>query len=128
MRSWQKVFREGLVPLLSDESLEVLRQVLEADDPRLLKGVTTEPRSLGCTDDWPVEGARLLGVIGWLGDGLETVGEVQEYFGRLTSDIDQRVGDPSACRWLINWFDETLREEMRSALLAGVDLALAGRR
>ena len=42
--------------------------------------------------------------------------------------IDQRFGEPTACRWFLNWFDETPREEMREQLLAEVQRALAQRR
>ena len=43
-------------------------------------------------------------------------------------EIDQRFGEPTACRWFLNWFDETPREEMREQLLAEVQRALAQRR
>ena len=42
-------------------------------------------------------------------------------------EIDQRLGEPAACHWFLNWFDETSREEMRDQLLAEVQHALAQR-
>jgi hypothetical protein len=113
--------------LLSTESLEVLRRGLRDDDPRLVQGATTTPPPLQCVQDWPVEGACALGYCGWLGDGLETVGEVEEYFARMCFEIDQRLGEPAGCRWFLNWFDETPREEVRQELLAEVERALARR-
>ena len=42
--------------------------------------------------------------------------------------IDQRLGEPAGCRWFLNWFDETPRDEMRRLLLAEVARALTERR
>ena len=127
MESWRKVWREGLEPLLSPSSLEALRRGLVHDDPRLLQGATTTPPPLQCVQDWPVEAACALGYCGWEGDGLETVAEVEEYFARMCFEIDQRLGEPAACRWFLNWYDETPRDEMRRLLLAEVNRALARR-
>jgi hypothetical protein len=127
MDSWRKVWRGGLAPLLSTTSLEVLRRALLNDDSRLLQGATTMPPPLQCVQDWPVEGACGLGYCGWQGEGLETVGEVEEFFARMCFEIDQAMGEPAACRWLLNWFDETPREEMRRLLVAEVNRTLAER-
>jgi hypothetical protein len=128
MESWRKVWREGLVPLLSTSGLEALRRGLADDDARLLQGATTTPPPLQCVQDWPVEAACALGWCGWQGEGLETVAEVEEFFARMCFEIDQRLGEPAGCRWFLNWFDETPREEMRNELLAEVNRALALRR
>jgi hypothetical protein len=127
MDSWRKVWREGLAPLLSTASLEALRRALVTDDSRLLQGATTTPPPLQCVQDWPVEAACALGYCGWQGEGLETVGEVEEFFARMCFEIDQRMGEPAACRWLLNWFDETPREEMRQLLVGEVNRSLADR-
>ena len=127
MESWRKVWRDGLVPLLSTGGLEALWRALVSDDPRLQQGATTTPPPLQCVADWPVEGACALGFCGWQGDGLETVGEVEEFFARTCFEIDARLGEPAGCRWFLNWFDETPRDEMRRLLLAEVNRALAQR-
>jgi hypothetical protein len=127
MESWRKVWREGLEPLLSTGALEALRQGLLGDDARLVQGVTTTPTPLPAAEDWPVEAACALGYCGWQGEGLETVGEVEEFFARMCFEIDQRLGEPASCRWFLNWFDETPREEMRRELTAEVNRALAAR-
>lgn len=119
--AWRKVFREGLAPLLSGQSLVALEAALEADDPRLLQGYTTDPPAWSGATDWPVGSACLIGFCG-LADGLVTVGEVQDYFAQSCYEIDQRCGEPAACRWLLNWYDEMPRDEMRPALLAEVRL------
>jgi hypothetical protein len=128
MDSWRKVWRDGLAPLISTAGLEALRTALANDDARLLQGATTTPPPLQCVQDWPVEAACALGYCGWQGEGLESVAEVEEYFARLCFEVDQRLGEPAACRWFLNWFDETPREEMRDLLLAEVNRTLAQRR
>ena len=128
MESWRKVWRDGLAPLVSTAGLEALRSALQCDDARLLQGATTTPPPLQCVQDWPVEAACALGFCGWQGEGLESVAEVEEYFARLCFEVDQRLGEPAACRWFLNWFDETPREEMRELLLPEVNRTLAQRR
>src|SRR5208283_1634947 len=83
MESWRKVWRDGLAPLISTEGLESLRTALCDDDVRLLQGATTTPPPLQCVQDWPVEAACALGYCGWLGSGLATVAEVEEFFARM---------------------------------------------
>lgn len=126
MEAWQKVFREGLAPLLSTEQLEVLRQGLIMNDPRLGQGFTTEPPPLRCVKDWDVEKVDLIGYCGWF-DGLRTVGEIEEFFARTCFKMDSLLGESAGCRWLLNWYDETPRQEMRERLLLEVNLALSSR-
>jgi hypothetical protein len=127
MESWRKVWRDGLAPLLSTPGLEALRHALLTDDPRLLQGATTTPPPLPCVQDWPVEAACALGYCGWQGDHLESVADVEEFFARMCFETDQRLGEPAAVRWFLNWFDETPRHEMRRQLLAEVNRVLAAR-
>jgi hypothetical protein len=125
MESWRNVWREGFAPQLSPAGLEALRKALTSDDARLIQGATTTPPPLQCVQDWPVEAACVLGYCGWQGDGLESVAEVEEFFARLCYQADQRLGEPAACRWFLNWYDETPRAEMRRSLLAEVNRSLA---
>jgi hypothetical protein len=127
MESWRIVWRNGFVPSLGTPALEALRAALDGDDPRLTQGSTTTPPPLMCVQDWPVEAACVLGYCGWQGDELDTVGQVEEFFARACFEADQRLGEPAACRWFLNWFDDTPRDEMRRELLAEVDLALSER-
>ena len=127
MESWRLVWRDGLVPTLSTSGLTALRDALVRDDPRLTQGSTTTPPPLMCVQDWPVEAACALGFCGWQGDGLTTVGEVEEHFAKCCFDADTRLGAPAACRWFLNWSDDTPRAEMRRELLNEVELALRQR-
>jgi hypothetical protein len=127
MESWRKVWREGAAPLLPTKGLEALRDALKNDDPRLIQGATTTPPPLHCVQDWPVEAACLIGFCGWKGEDLDTVAEVAEFFGRIAFDMCREIGDPGASRHLLNWFDETPREDMRRELLAEVERTLSER-
>jgi hypothetical protein len=80
-----------------------------------------------CVQDWPVEAACALGYCGWQGERLETVGQVEEFFARCCFEADQRLGEAAACRWFLNWFDDTPRDEMRRELLAEVERAIEER-
>jgi hypothetical protein len=127
MEDWRNVWRNGIAPLMSRAGLESLRGALKADDPRLIQGSTTTPPPLMCVQDWPVECACAIAFCGWQGDGLTTVGQVEEYLHSLMLLTDARMGEPAAIRWFLNWFDETPRYQMLHELLPEVELALANR-
>jgi hypothetical protein len=124
MESWRNVWRNGILPCLSNGHLETLSSALRVDDRRLIQGKTTYPPPQQCAQRWTVEAACALGFCGWQGEGLETVGDVDRFFARICFEADQRLGEPAACRWFLNWFDDTPRETMRAALLAEVEAAL----
>lgn len=121
------VWRDGFAPGLSDASLQALRDALKTDDARLIQGSTTTPPPLLCVQDWPVDAACALGFCGWQGERLDTVGEVEEFFARLCFEADGRLGEAAACRWFLNWFDDTPRHEMQRLLLEEVEATLAAR-
>jgi hypothetical protein len=127
MESWRHVWRKGAAPLLSTEGLHALARGLENDDPRLLQGATTQPPPLQCVQDWDVEGACAFGYAGWQGDGLETVAEVEEFFARMCFEVDNAMGEPAACRWFLNYWDDTPRDEMRREMLHEVNREIARR-
>lgn len=125
MESWRHVWREGVAPLLSTASLEKLRDALQRNDPRLITNTTTFPPPLPCDAHWPCEGACPIGFCGWQGDGLNTVGEVEEFFARMCFEIDQRLGEPGGCRYFLHFVDQESRETMRLELTPEVDRVLA---
>lgn len=124
MEAWRHVWREGFVPGFTTAQLQALHDALETDAPYLQQGGTTLPPPLMSVWDWPCEAACAIGVAGWKGDELTTVGKVEEYFARCCFDADQRLGEPAACRWFLNWFDDTPRAEMVPQLLDEVKLKL----
>lgn len=126
MEQWRTVWRT-LAPMLSLPALRALREAVATDDERLIQGGTTSPPPLQCVIDWPCEAACLIAYGGWVGDGLATVGEVEERFARLCFAIDQAAGEPAACRYLLNAYDDWPRSLMLAELLPEIDLALADR-
>lgn len=129
MESWRKVWREGMVPQLSTAGLEALGLALATDDPRLLQGATTSPPPLMCVSDWPVDACCAITFAGWQGGAaLTTVAECEEHFARVCYACDQSIGEPAACRWFLNWFDDEPRNQIFPLLLEEVRLALAARR
>src|SRR5215831_9634429 len=117
MMAWQFIWRSGFAPVLSTEALLALKEALERDDPTLIQGTTTDPPPLQVMSDWPVTSACAVAYAGWRGEGLDTVQSVEEYFARACFQADQNLGEPCACRWFLNWYDETPREQMRRLLL-----------
>lgn len=128
MEAWRKVWRDGIVPQLTVAHLESLQRGLSDNDERLLQGCTTCPPPLQLVMDWPCEGSCLVAYGQWQAEGLKTVGDVEECFANVCFQADQLLGQPAAVRYLLNWFDDTPRDEMRQALLGEVKLALEGKR
>jgi hypothetical protein len=88
----------------------------------LTQGSTTTPPPLMCVQDWPVEAADAIGYAGWQDNpGLETVGQVEEFWARICFECDNRLGEPAACRWFLNFWDDTPRHQARAELLAEVE-------
>lgn len=124
MENFRKAWREGAAPLISDEGLLALHRGLVENDKSLIHGATTSPPPLACTEGWKVEGACLLAYCGWKGDGLETVGEVEEYFARMAYEIDCKLGEPAGVRFILNPWDSADGEnpaEVRKILLEEVE-------
>ncbi len=124
MEKWRRVWREGFAPLLTRESLIALQIALAHDDARLLQGTTCYPPLLDVLRDRAVEGACALGWCGWKGERLRSVGQVEAFFSRLCDAADAEFHESAACRYFLNWYDETPRAEMRRELLAEVTRAL----
>jgi hypothetical protein len=121
MMTWQHAWRNGIAPQLSTAGLEALRTALESNDPRLLQGACTMPPPLQCVQDWPCEAACPIGYCCAFEERTpRMIWEVEEHFARVCHDADKRLGEPAACRWFLNWWDNTPPEESRPALLAEV--------
>jgi hypothetical protein len=127
MHTWRTAWRDGFAPQLSVAALDALARALVTNDPRLIQGATSVPPSLHCFQHSPVEAACPLGYCGWQGHGLQTVGATEDFFARLCIEADRCLGEPAACRWFLNWYDDTPRDEMRRLLLPEVNRALAQR-
>jgi hypothetical protein len=126
MTAAEKVFKEGFAPNLSNLELTHLLKALTDDNERLIQGGTTKPPPLMCVQNWPVEAACAISFMGWR-SGLETVGEVEEYFAKKCFEADQILGEPAACRWFLNWYDDFPREVVFHDLKSWIKEILAQR-
>lgn len=140
VESWHLVWREGFLPSFTTDELLQILQALKTDDPRLSQGSTTTPPPLMCVQDWPVECGCLFAYVGAIrhggfdrnrddtkNDNPASVGQCEEEFARLCFDADQRLGEPAACRWFLNWFDGEPRDRMRAELAAEIETNLRQR-
>lgn len=122
MERWRQVFRDGIVPHLSEVHLEALRGGLVKDDWRLRQGQTL----------WVVGGLHIMqacavGYAAWQGARLERVADVERFFRRLRAAVDAALNDPAAFDDFTDWFDSTQRHVAWPLLLAEVNRALAAR-
>jgi hypothetical protein len=124
MENWRKVWRDGLGVRMSSTGLEALRLALLHDDARLIQKASTCPPPVETFVGEKVEAACAIGFCGWMGEGLKTVAEVDAFFGAACLAADESLGQPAACRFFLNWFDETPRSEMRRLLLPEVNRLL----
>jgi hypothetical protein len=92
-----------------------------------LQGTTCYPPLLDELKDQAVQATCVLGYCGWQGEGLHTVGQLDEFFQKLCDAADQNFPEPAACRFFLNWYDDTPRDEMRRELFVEVALALRER-
>ncbi len=127
MESWRYVWRNGFAPLLSTLGLDALRKALKRDDPRIMQGETTVPIAINSNRYRKLEGCCALGYCTWRGEGLDSVGEIDGQFGQLCAEADQRLGEPQATRYFLNWYDEVPRNTMRFELLTEVERTLRER-
>ncbi len=126
---WKLVWRMGFAPLLPTRGLVALREALLAEDTRLIQGATIEPPPLWAVQDWPVEAACGIGFCGWQsGEGLDTVAEVEEFFARACFEADQLIGEPAACRFFLNFWDETPWKELVQLFLPELEKELDKRK
>jgi hypothetical protein len=125
MENWRHTWRCGIAPELSRSGLEALRMALLQDDPRLSQEGTLVP--ITAPRDWPVEGADAIAYAGWRGEHLPDRNQVEAYWADICYRVDRHFGQPAACRWFLNFWDTTPRDELFRAMLPEVELALTGR-
>jgi hypothetical protein len=77
-----------------------------------------------------VEGccALCFGLLDGQEPGVLTVAQLEERFAAACWNADVALGEPAACRYLLNFIDETPREQMIAELLAEVNRELERRR
>ena len=124
LEPWRKCWRIGFVPQMSERQLTALRVALEMDSPELVQGHTAIPI---CDGTAACEGACAVGYACWRGDGLVSTFQVYQRFAEVCFEADRLIADPAGCRWFLQWFDDTPREEVRRDLLGEIDAELARR-
>jgi hypothetical protein len=117
--SWRRAWRMGFAPVLSNAALEALYHALDTGDPRLVQGSTTSPHPLQCVADRPCEAACAIGYAGWIGEHLETVAQVEEYFARIchAAEVLENTSGRDFVPNFLNWFDRTEPAEVRELLM-----------
>jgi hypothetical protein len=123
----KKVLVEGFFPIVPTHRLNAMLKLLEADDPAIIQGSTSFPPPLLATDGEQVESVDPVGFMGSDNTLTLTVGEVEEGFARLCFDADQRLGEPAACRFLLNAIDDNDRTEVWDFLTAEIRQELSRR-
>lgn len=108
----REVLRAGLLPQWDAAIVAATLEAIEKDDPRLVQGSTCTPPPLMCVQDWPVEAVDILGIGALVSGQVRNVAEAEEVFARSCFEIDKRMGEAAACRWLLNWWDSAPRPEV----------------
>jgi hypothetical protein len=124
---WQRCLRDGFLPLIETQALVLLRDALEQDDPRIRQGATTSPAPFPVAHGDACLAACPLGFVGMAGEGVTTVGEVEQFFADLCEAADRRLGYRGACAVLLNHIDLTPRDEMRAGMVAEIGRELVFR-
>lgn len=145
---WRKTFRKGILPALWEKAggrvgyatalRAVERHLLDDEDGTMCQGNTTEAlgdshsvRDFPGRGDYPCDAASFLAFLAWKGGLVKakheraTINEVEEAFAEMCFLIDKNMGEPAACRWFLNWFDETPMSSVRQPLLREVMRALS---
>jgi hypothetical protein len=124
LEPWQFAWRFGFAPQFSKVGLSVLREALFRDDCRLIQGANTNPLPLNSHIEKEPVGACAVCYIAWVADGMKRVGEIEEFFAHVCFEADRRLGEPTACRRFLNWFDDSPRDVVRHRLLAEIEIEL----
>jgi hypothetical protein len=122
-----RCFHEGFVPQMATAELLAREAGLLADDAHLLQGATTSPPPIVSCLDWPLLACCPVTYGAWRSRPLTTVADAEELFAQRCFEADNLLGEEAGCRHLLNWLDDSGRQEMRHQLLAEVRLALASR-
>lgn len=103
--NWLKVWKDGFEPQMSLVQLIGLRDAIVNDSPELLQETTTNPPPLLSCMDQKCCGGCAIAYCGMM-EGKQTVGEVEEFFAKACYDCDMALGEPAACRFFLNAWDD----------------------
>lgn len=124
----RRVFHEGFVPLLKDEELWVLKGWLTMAPERFKQGYTLYPVPTPAEEPYMMPDCGcLITNIGRI-NMLKYADELYEYFARMCYNIDQNMGEPSAVRYLLNWYDDSPWEDVKNGSIEELEAALQCRK
>jgi hypothetical protein len=133
--TWQECFR-AWAPHAPLPGLVALAEALRSDDPALVQEHTAVPRpswaaedaaSIPPPGDIPCKGACAIGYVGWRGEALGSILDVEDWFNEACKLIDSTTRESCACRHLIRFWDDTERNQARRQLLPVVEEAIRAR-
>jgi len=101
-----------VVSLLSTESLEALPAGLVADDARLIQGGDDDAAAVAVRAGLAGRGACGLATAAGRARGWRRWPRSRSSSPDVARDRPC-AGEPAGCRWFLNWFDETPRDDMR---------------
>lgn len=129
MESWRYVWRNGFLSSLDGfggvDGLAALVAAMEADSDELIHNATTCPPPLLCVQDWPIEATDGIGYILWKSLDLATVGDVVDGFSNWCMEADMLLGEPGACRWFLNFWDDNIPQFTYPLFLAELKFNIA---
>ena len=114
MEQWREVWRRGFAPLAPKSGLEFLRDVLRADDPRLIQGETVNEH-----------GACAVGCLFWQGQPEISEDFVLDCFGDCLCEVDEKFETTSAPGRFLNWYDSGDFSEIKRDLLQEVEYCIS---
>jgi hypothetical protein len=117
---WREAW-EDLEPHLSTPVLSAMLAGLESNDARIVQGVTHQPSLARAPSNAPPECGCLVAFGLWVGEGLETIGQIDQRFSQVNRAV------PTAYR-VFGAFDASQSiEEARRLFLPVVRAAVARR-
>lgn len=124
MEAWKKCLREGFFPDMPTEGLVAALDALDRRDPALIQCLTAASNDITPEGEGRVCGACFVAYVYWRGEGLETNRQVQEAFARACLGADERLGEKAGCRYFLNKYDESVRNDFFPVLAVEVSLEL----
>ena len=128
MEAWRKTWRDGFAVVLPIQGLVGLLAALEKDDQRLLTGATCWPPPLqSCQNDFTEKACGIAWAAAYGAPDSYPVGELETLFAKACWDASALLGDGSACRYFLSYWDETPREQLRKQMIPELRLAISNR-
>ncbi len=122
-RKAKQVLIDGFFPQIGTDSLRELLRLCRTDNPALVQGTNC------LWQEWSETSQLKTCAIGSVAvaEGNLDPDQIENRFAELCAGADSRIGEYAACRWFLNWHDETPREAMLSALASEIEAEIKRR-